>query len=170
MTKNCIILDSGSRREFSSGAVRDIQTGKGRCDLLPLESVGCLFEGLPFAKNIFEYLDTFIYSGDVQMLADALKVFAKACDQDISTMLLDVSVHYEEGSRKYGEHNWEKGIPLHCYIDSGTRHLLKFLRGDDDEPHGRAFVWNMLGAMWTRTHLPECCDLPYVNKLNHIET
>ena len=30
------ILDSGSRREFESGAVRDIQEGKGRCDLLPL--------------------------------------------------------------------------------------------------------------------------------------
>lgn len=30
------IKDSGSRREFESGAVRDICEGKGRCDLLPL--------------------------------------------------------------------------------------------------------------------------------------
>lgn len=29
------ILDSGNRTEFESGAVRDIQEGKGRCDLLP---------------------------------------------------------------------------------------------------------------------------------------
>lgn len=29
------ILDSGERREFESGAVRDIQEGKGRMDLLP---------------------------------------------------------------------------------------------------------------------------------------
>ena len=29
------IKDSGERREFASGAVRDIQEGKGRMDLLP---------------------------------------------------------------------------------------------------------------------------------------
>lgn len=29
------LKDSGDRREFESGAVRDMQTGKGRCDLLP---------------------------------------------------------------------------------------------------------------------------------------
>lgn len=29
------IKDSGDRREFESGAVRDMQEGKGRCDLLP---------------------------------------------------------------------------------------------------------------------------------------
>ena len=33
------ILDSGNRREFESGAVRDIQEGKGRCDLMPLDVV-----------------------------------------------------------------------------------------------------------------------------------
>lgn len=30
-----MIKDSGNRREFKSGAVRDIQDGKGRMDLLP---------------------------------------------------------------------------------------------------------------------------------------
>ena len=30
-----MIKDSGERREFSTGAVRDMQAGKGRCDLLP---------------------------------------------------------------------------------------------------------------------------------------
>ena len=39
------ILDSGERREFNSGAVRDIQEGKGRCDLLPLEPVAKLLFG-----------------------------------------------------------------------------------------------------------------------------
>ena len=31
------IKDSGERREFKTGAVRDIGEGKGRCDLLPLD-------------------------------------------------------------------------------------------------------------------------------------
>lgn len=29
------ILDSGNRREFETGAVRDMAEGKGRLDLLP---------------------------------------------------------------------------------------------------------------------------------------
>lgn len=33
------IKDSGHRRTFKTGAVRDIQTGKGRCDLMPLHQV-----------------------------------------------------------------------------------------------------------------------------------
>lgn len=33
------LQDSGNRREFDSGAVRDICEGKGRCDLLPLDIV-----------------------------------------------------------------------------------------------------------------------------------
>ena len=30
-----MIQDSGDRREFNTGAVRDMAEGKGRCDLLP---------------------------------------------------------------------------------------------------------------------------------------
>ena len=30
-----MIQDSGERRAFQSGAVRDMAEGKGRCDLLP---------------------------------------------------------------------------------------------------------------------------------------
>ena len=58
-----------------------------------------------------------------------------------------------------GENNWKKGIPLHCYIDSGVRHYLKWLRSDNDEPHDRAFVWNILGALWTLKHKPELDDI-----------
>ena len=35
-----MIQDSGNRTSFESGAVRDIQRGKGRCDLLPLDVIG----------------------------------------------------------------------------------------------------------------------------------
>jgi len=34
-----MIKDSGQRREFETGAVRDIQEGKGRYDLLPWEAI-----------------------------------------------------------------------------------------------------------------------------------
>ena len=35
-----MIQDSGARRKFETGAVRDIAEGKGRCDLLPLDIIG----------------------------------------------------------------------------------------------------------------------------------
>jgi hypothetical protein len=40
-----MIKDSGTRCEFESGAVRDVQEGKGRCDLLPLDTVAEFLSG-----------------------------------------------------------------------------------------------------------------------------
>lgn len=34
-----IILDSGNRREFENGFVRDMGEGKGRCDLMPMSAL-----------------------------------------------------------------------------------------------------------------------------------
>ena len=73
-------------------------------------------------------------------------------------MLLEVAIHFEEGAKKYGENNWQKGIPVQRYIDSAVRHYLKLLRGDDDEPHNRAFCWNIMCAIWTCKHKPELND------------
>ena len=39
-----MIKDSGNRTNFESGAVRDIQSGKGRCDLMPLGVVANLID------------------------------------------------------------------------------------------------------------------------------
>ena len=41
MTK---ILDSGARRDFGTGAVRDCAEGKGRCDLLPVDIIAELYK------------------------------------------------------------------------------------------------------------------------------
>lgn len=150
------IKDSGERREFSTGAVRDIAEGKGRCDLLPLEIIYLLTEDI-----IFRLIETYIRSGNLTYLLSAIDEFSKNRYGDIPTAMLEVAKHYEDGANKYAERNWEIGIPLHCYIDSGVRHYLKFKRGDVDEPHGRAFLWNMMGAMWTHTNKPEMIDLPF---------
>jgi len=72
-----------------------------------------------------------------------------------SNMLLEVSMHFEEGAEKYGENNWQKGLPVKCYINSAVRHFLKYLREDTDERHDRAFCWNVLCAIWTDKHKPE---------------
>ena len=149
------IKDSGERRAFESGAVRDIAEGKGRCDLLPLDVIAQYVSLTDNDDAVLLAISQYIYSGESVYLKLALDKFREAAKWDVFTMLLEVSKHYEEGAKKYAERNWEKGI------DSGVRHYLKWLRGDDDEPHDRAFVWNMLGALWTQKHKPELIDLPF---------
>ena len=84
-----MIKDSGNRREFDSGALRDIQEGKGRFDLAPWVAIW------------------------------------------------EVAKHRENGAKKYGEHNVDKGIPIHSFVDSAFRHLAKYVDGWEDEPHLR---------------------------------
>lgn len=154
------ILDSGARREFGTGAVRDIQEGKGRCDLLPLDVIAVIYaEESEVISWIFDEIHAFKQDGGVGHLFGVINYFRKLNWWDCcETMLLEVSIHFEEGAKKYGENNWQKGIPVHCYIDSAVRHYLKFLRGDKDEPHDRAMCWNLMCAIWTCKHKPELND------------
>ena len=152
-----ILPDSGERRQFPTGAVRDIAQGKGRCDLLPLDVLAewtddkCL-------SSIHEYLCT----GNTDHLLNALDTFIyiEYDGHDTYAAILDVAKHFEDGAIKYGDNNWRKGIFLHCYIDSAVRHYLKYYRGDRDEPHDRAFMWNILCAVWTHKNKPEMIDIP----------
>lgn len=146
-----MIKDSGDRREYSSGAVRDMEDGKGRCDLLPLNVAAMILQDGTILKLIAE----FQRSEDTRFLYEALDIFRNSCDWDDSTMLLEVSKHMEEGAKKYGERNWEKGLPVDCYIDSAVRHYLKWRRGDNDEPHDLAFCWNVMCCIWTIMHESE---------------
>lgn len=107
------IADSSNRREFNTGAVRDMAEGKGRMDLLPW------------------------------------------------TAIMEVSKHCERGAVKYGEHNVDKGIPVHSFIDSAARHLGKYIEGWDDEPHLAAAAWNLLWAIQTEIKIPELKDVPW---------
>jgi len=74
---------------------------------------------------------------------------------------------FEEGARKYSSRNWEKGIPLSRFFDSGMRHAYKYLRGDRDEPHDAMACWNFMCLVETRMRieeglLPESLnDLPF---------
>lgn len=97
--------DSGTRQEFSTGAMRDRQAGKGRFDLLP-----------PIA-------------------------------------LARLARHFEKGANKYGDRNWEKGIPLSRYLDSALRHAFSYLQGQEEEDHLVAAAWNLLAALETESRV-----------------
>lgn len=155
--------DTGDRTNFESGAVREVLDTNGRCDLMPLGIIAKLFErDHPATFHILKALDVYIYTGNQNCLYDAINEFIF---NDKPSCILDLSKHYKEALAKYPERNWEKGLPSHSFIDSGVRHLMKCLRGDDDEPHDRAFLWNMLGLLWNDEHHPELVDLPFVDKL-----
>lgn len=170
-TEPCI-KDSGVRRQFDTGAVRDICEGKGRCDLLPLEVVEFMTnknDGRSITvSKVLDFLSSFQEDGIITSLLAVLELFSCGTSYgeplsfgDVYTMCLEVAKHFEDGAKKYEENNWKKGIPVHCYIDSAVRHFLKFLRGDKDEPHDRAFVWNIMCCIWTCRNKPELNDYKY---------
>lgn len=148
------IKDSGERRQFESGAVRDITEGKGRCDLLPLDVIADML-----GDEVLAVMGQFMEKKTPELLEIAAITFDNQRGVSHYMSMLDYAVHLEAGAKKYNERNWEKGIPVHCFIDSGIRHYLKYRDGWTDEPHAAAFTWNIIGAMWTMKHHPECMDI-----------
>ena len=71
----------------------------------------------------------------------------------------ELAIHCEQGAKKYGERNCEKGIPIHSLIDSALRHLSCYLRGMKDEPHLRAALWNIAFAIWMEKNRPDIGEL-----------
>lgn len=149
------IKDSGERRVFETGAVRDCAEGKGRCDLLPLEVIAAWM-----SDPVLECVSGFIKTHDPVYLDGALCHLAVTYFSCKADLVLEMAIHMEEGLKKYPERNWENGISIHSFVDSGVRHYLKVLRGDDDENHLRACVWNLMCCIWTMGHKPEMDDLP----------
>ena len=82
------------------------------------------------------------------------------CDLLPHSALLRVSRQMEGALRDHEERNWERGMPMHCFLDSAMRHLFKYMDGWDDEDHLAAAATNVLMALWTEDHLPEMQDIP----------
>lgn len=82
------------------------------------------------------------------------------CDLLPMCVILRLARHYEAGCQKYGDRNWEKGIPCHSFADSAIRHILKYMDGQKDEDHLIAAIWNLCGLAWTEEKHPELMDIP----------
>ena len=48
------------------------------------------------------------------------------------------------GADKYGERNWEKGIPQSVCVESLERHLMQYQMGLEDEDHLAAIACNIM--------------------------
>lgn len=159
------LVDSGERTEFKTGAMREInEETKGRCDLLPLDVVADILlvlavKGQSMPDPIVYEINKFVETHDLRYLHSVIKNFCEIRGWGLPTAMLELSIHFAEGARKYSPNNWRKGLPIHSFIDSGVRHYLKWLRGDTDEPHDRAFLWNMVCCIWTFQNKPEMMDI-----------
>jgi len=145
-----------SYHTFESGAVRDIQEGKGRMDLVPLDVVCDLFSKCPaddfvMSSNYRElaHIENFKNTQDTSYLYLALINFCRGLYISPVTMVIEVSKHFEDSLKKYKENNWKLGIPVNSFINSASRHYLKWLHGDTDEKHDLAFVWNLMCCIST---------------------
>jgi hypothetical protein len=75
-----------------------------------------------------------------------------------------------DGAKKYGDRNWEKGLPMSKTLGSLKRHVNKFQQGDRSEDHLAAIMWNSMALIHTemmieRGVLPdELNDLPNYEK------
>jgi hypothetical protein len=63
--------------------------------------------------------------------------------------LAALAIHYELGCKKYGDRNWEKGIPVQVYLNSAMRHTAKTMAGLRDENHLISAIWNLFCAYET---------------------
>lgn len=82
------------------------------------------------------------------------------CDLLPPAALIRLSKHFEKGAKDHGDRNWELGIPMSSFIDSGLRHLLQYMNGQTDEDHLCAAAWNILCALETEEKRPEMQNIP----------
>lgn len=123
------------RETFESGAVRD--KTDYRYDLCsPVIFNYTQHEGT--RKVIFAILE--------EKYHDALSLLTVSRPHRIS--FADIVHSYaqtmHEGANKYGERNWEKGLPESNLKNHAIHHLMKWDSNDQSEPHFPHAVWNIV--------------------------
>ena len=78
-----------------------------------------------------------------------------------------VSQIFEGGAEKYGDNNWRKGINMHCYLNSGLRHLFKYMEGWTDEDHLAMGCWNIMCAIATEEMIQKGIVSKELDDLEH---
>lgn len=69
--------------------------------------------------------------------------------------LREVARACAEGAEKYGDWNWEKGMPVHDLLNHAIAHIYSFLAGDRSEPHLGHAAWNLMSAIHSNEIWPD---------------
>lgn len=73
-------------------------------------------------------------------------------------MLDRLAAHLTKGAKKYEPRNWMQASgqeELERFERSALRHMLQWLRGDRDEDHAAAVMFNINGAEYVRERLAQ---------------
>lgn len=65
------------------------------------------------------------------------------------------AIRMEQGAEKYGDRNWQQGIPLSRYFSSAVRHLVQWQAGDRNEDHLAAVLFNVGALLWTEQQIDD---------------
>ena len=126
---------------FESGATRNAVDY--RYDLMSRDITLLLLHkhspAFSLAKTLFAYVDGRISEGDF-VAAELGRLLSLS---KIETAHLYAQAMHE-GAAKYGERNWEKGIPESNLLNHALHHLFKCVAGDASEDHRSHLVWNVL--------------------------
>lgn len=164
----------GEFHTFDGGAIRYTKTGKGRPDLIPprtlinlisaveeycdkntavvgsMSSVFDCIRAQNWTDTIVELFIAFYIRPNRDYGYESCPIMNRESDMPaFADMLIDLSIHFEKGAEKYGEHNCEKGIPLESFVQSGMRHTLQAFAGKTDENHVISAIWNFFMAAFT---------------------
>lgn len=60
-----------------------------------------------------------------------------------------------EGAEKYGDYNWEKGMPVNDLLNHVLRHINLFLSGDREDDHLGHAAWGCMAAVHSNKLWPE---------------
>jgi len=155
------VKDYGQRTTFETGSQKEIVSGRGRFDLLPLKTLAGLFATDTETSRILESLYYALVNENIDIkighLCDAISTFLEfepAYRGMMYSWIQDLAKLYEAGANKYAARDWEKGRPMEIFINSALRHYFKFKNSEYDERHDLAFLWNIIGLIDTLRRMP----------------
>ena len=94
--------------------------------------------------------------------------FASGMQRDVNTdkvlydlifdgpMMERYAIHLTKGAQKYTARNWMQANSeeeLQRFRESAMRHMIQWFRGDRDEDHAAAVIFNLNGAEYVRHKL-----------------
>lgn len=158
-----MVKDTGNRTKFETGSHKDLAKGRGRFDLLPIDTIGLLYLNeydnsfpVTFLSLIDRALIETIHEKKIHLLSNATSYFIEIfLEVSFEEAIKRLAVLYEAGAEKYEARDWEKGRPMEVFISSALRHFFQYLNKEDDEDHATAVVWNLVSCIDTIIRLPD---------------
>jgi Domain of unknown function (DUF5664) len=66
-----------------------------------------------------------------------------------------IAARYALGSKKYGDSNWERGMPISDLANHALRHLFLYLSGDRSDDHLAGVAWGACAMLHSEELWPQ---------------